>query len=33
MLEHIAHSQFKRDEFASGLAWDITFKYQVENNV
>lgn len=33
MLEHIAHSQFQRDDFASGLAWEITFKYQVENHV
>jgi hypothetical protein len=30
MLEHIAHSQFRREDFANGLAWDITFKYQVE---
>ena len=30
MLEHIAYSQFKRDEFANGDAWAITFKYQVE---
>jgi hypothetical protein len=30
MLEHIAYSQFKRDEFANGDAWSITFKYQVE---
>ena len=29
MLEHIAHSQFKRDEFANGDAWTTTFEYQV----
>ncbi len=33
MLEHIAWSQFSRDEFANGTAWKCTFKYQVENNV
>jgi hypothetical protein len=30
MLEHIAHSQFSRDEYASGEAWKITNEYQVE---
>ena len=33
MLEHIAHSQFSRKEYEDGTAWNITFKYQVENNV
>lgn len=30
MLEHIAWSQFDRQEFASGTAWRCTFEYQVE---
>ena len=30
MLEHIAHSQFSRDEFANGTAWKITMDYQNE---
>lgn len=30
MLEHIAWSQFSRNEFASGTAWKCTFDYQVE---
>jgi len=30
MLEHIAWSQFSRNEFASGTAWKCTFKYQVK---
>jgi hypothetical protein len=30
MLEHIAHSQFRRDEYANGDAWAVTFKYQLE---
>ena len=29
MLEHIAWSQFSREEFQDGLAWKCTFKYQV----
>lgn len=33
MLEHIAHSQFSRKEYEDGTAWEITFKYQVEQNV
>jgi hypothetical protein len=28
MLEHIAHSQFNRDEFADGTAWRVTMQYQ-----
>lgn len=28
MLEHIAHSQFNRDEFRDGTAWNITMEYQ-----
>ena len=28
MLEHIAHSQFSRDEFADGTAWQVTMDYQ-----
>ena len=28
MLEHIAHSQFSRDEFANGTAWQVTMEYQ-----
>ena len=28
MLEHIAHSQFSRDEFANGTAWQVTMQYQ-----
>ena len=28
MLEHIAHSQFNRDEFKDGTAWQITMEYQ-----
>lgn len=30
VLEHIAWSQFSRNEFASGTAWKCTFEYQVE---
>ena len=30
MLEHIAWSQFHRNEYEDGTAWDCTFKYQVE---
>ena len=33
MLEHIAHSQFSRQEYENGTAWDITFKYQVGKDV
>jgi hypothetical protein len=29
MLEHIAHSQFSRDEFANGTAWQVTMEYQL----
>ena len=29
MLEHIAHSQFSRDEFADGTAWQVTMEYQL----
>ena len=29
MLEHIAWSQFNRDEYTNGIAWDLTFEYQV----
>ena len=29
MLEHIAHSQFSRDEFADGTAWRVTMEYQL----
>ena len=29
MLEHIAWSQFNRDEYTNGTAWDLTFEYQV----
>jgi hypothetical protein len=29
MLEHIAHSQFSRDEFADGTAWQVTLEYQL----
>ena len=29
MLEHIAWSQYNRDEFQDGTAWQCTFKYQV----
>ena len=29
MLEHIAHSQFSRDEFADGTAWQVTMDYQL----
>ena len=32
MLEHIAWSQFPRSDFASGLAWELTFEYQVGIN-
>ena len=28
MLEHIAHSQFSRDEFIDGTAWSVTMQYQ-----
>ena len=28
MLEHIAHSQFSRDEFIDGTAWKVTMQYQ-----
>ena len=31
MLEHIAWSQFNRDEFSDGTAWHCTFEYQVDN--
>ena len=31
MLEHIAHSQFSRDEFADGTAWQVTLEYQYRN--
>lgn len=30
MLEHIAWSQFSRNNFTDGLAWKHTFRYQVE---
>ncbi len=30
MLEHIAWSQFSRDEYENGTAWRCTFDYQVE---
>ena len=29
MLEHIAHSQFSRDEFRDGTAWKVTMEYQL----
>ena len=29
MLEHIAHSQFSRDEFRDGTAWHVTMEYQL----
>ena len=29
MLEHIAWSQFSRNEFGAGIAWERTFEYQV----
>ena len=31
MLQHIAWSQFSRNEFSSGTAWKCTFEYQVNN--
>lgn len=30
MLEHVAWSQFSRNEFGAGIAWEKTFEYQVE---
>tara|TARA_B100000085_G_scaffold12826_1_gene11085 strand:+ start:1146 stop:1916 length:771 start_codon:yes stop_codon:yes gene_type:complete len=30
MLEHIAWSQFSRDDYEDGTAWRCTFKYQVK---
>jgi len=29
MLEHVAHSQFSRDEFRDGTAWQVTMEYQL----
>lgn len=29
VLEHISWSQFSREEFDNGVAWDCTFKYQI----
>ena len=29
MLDHIAHSQFSRDEFADGTSWQVTMDYQL----
>ena len=33
MLEHIAHSQFSREEYENGTAWEVTFNYQVANGL
>ncbi len=31
MLEHIAWSQYSRNEFGSGIAWECAFEYMVNN--